>query len=202
MKVLLVITNISGFHEIPYSFGLHSIAAYIESKGYETNMIAIRNELELKDFASKIRKFNPSVVGFSSVSSQFAHIKRAARIVKESDKNIITLCGGVHTTLYPHSLIESDDLDYVFVGESEVAFGDFLDELKENGDCKKNKNLVFRDGKVIHTNPLHPLIHNLDVLPYPQKSDLFKEFIDTNGFAPFFFSRGCPYAAHTVVTNR
>ena len=116
MKVLLVITNISGLHDIPYSFGLYSIAAYIESKGYETNVIAIRNELELKDFASKIRKFKPSVVGFSSVSSQFAHIKRAARIVKESDKNIITLCGGVHITLYPHSLLESDDLDYVALG--------------------------------------------------------------------------------------
>jgi len=46
MNILLVITNINGLHEVPYSFGLSSIASYIKSKGYNTKILSIREENE------------------------------------------------------------------------------------------------------------------------------------------------------------
>lgn len=193
MKVLLVITNFNGFHEIPYSFGLYSLAAYIESKGYKNKIVSINNQNDLHKFVEVLKDMNPEVVGFSSVSSQYSHIKRIAGVVKSFNSNIITICGGVHITLHPESLLETQDIDYGFVGESEVAFNDFLNAMKHNRDYLKVNNLAFRKDDDIHINSLYPLIQELDTLPFPLKDDLFEETVLKNGYASFFFSRGCPY---------
>ena len=88
MNVLLVITNINGFHEVPYSFGLTSIASYVLSKGHNVKITAIREHKDFPTFMETVKSFNPRVVGFTSVSSQYQFVKKAARLVKELDKNI------------------------------------------------------------------------------------------------------------------
>ena len=194
MNVLLVITNIDGFHEIPYSFGLSNIASYIKHKGYNTKIISIREENEYDEFCEEVKRFNPSVVGFSSVSSQFHHVKKIATLIKSIDKNIMIVCGGIHPTIFPDALLESEAIDGFFVGESEVGFGNLLNKIGKNQGFIDTNNYAYKmDGKVI-VNDLDPLIQDLDILPYPLKDSLFEEFINTNGYAPFFFSRGCPYS--------
>ena len=194
MNVLLVITNIHGFHEIPYSFGLSSIASYIQSKGHGTKIIAIRNEDEFDNLISVVRGFKPEVVGFSAVSSQFNYVKKLAGLVKNVNREISVVCGGVHPTLYPEALPEGDIIDGFFVGESEWAFGEYLDKIKNEKDYHYTNNYVYRNNGKLIRNPLNPLIQNLDELPIPVKGPLFEEYINKNGYAPFFFSRGCPYS--------
>ena len=46
MRVLLAITNTNGFHEVPYSFGLSSIAASAQCEGHEVEVIGIDGEDE------------------------------------------------------------------------------------------------------------------------------------------------------------
>jgi len=194
MNVLLVITNINGFHEVPYSFGLGSIASYITSKGHNTKILAIRNREDYDKLIDEARLNKPSVVGFSAVSSQYDFVKDLAKLVKDIDKDIMVVCGGVHPTLYPNAILESDSIDGFFVGESEIAFVDLLDRLEKKMDYSAVNNLAYRDADKVIVNRLNPLIHDLDKLPFPLKDSLFEEFIKTNGFAPFFFSRGCPYS--------
>ena len=194
MNVLLVITNINGFHEIPYSFGLSSIASYIKSRGYNTKILSIRKESEYDEFCKKVKSFNPSVVGFSSVSSQFYHVKKIATLIKNINENIFIVCGGIHPTIFPDALLESEAIDGFFVGESEAGFGNLLDKIKKNKNFRDTNNYAYKkDGKVV-VNQLDPLVQPLDPLPYPIKDSLFEEFININGVAPFFFSRGCPYS--------
>lgn len=193
MNVLLVITNVNGFHETPYSFGLSSIAAMALSKGHNVKVVAIREEKDFATFVEDLKTFKPKVVGFTSVSSQFQFVKAAAKMVKEVDKNMIVVVGGVHPTLYPTALAESDDLDAFFIGESEFAFADFLEKVEKGEDYSIVNNLAHRkDGKVI-TNPLNPLIQSLDAVPHPLRDGFFIEYVQKNGYAPFFFSRGCPF---------
>lgn len=194
MNVLLVITNINGFHEVPYSFGLGSIASYIKSKGHNIKIISVCKKTEYEKLLGEVRLFNPRVVGFSSVSSQYDVVKELAKLIKDIDKDIIVVCGGAHPTLYPSAISESDSIDCFFIGESEIAIGDFLGEVENNTDYRSVNNLAYKkDGKVI-VNHLNPLIQNLDILPYPIKDSLYEEFIKINRCAPFFFSRGCPYS--------
>ena len=194
MNILLVITNINGFHEIPYSFGLSSIASYIKNKKYNTKILSIREENEYDEFCEEVKSFNPRVIGFSSVSSQFHHVKKIAELIKNINENIFIVCGGIHPTIFSDALLESEAIDGFFVGESETGFGNLLDKIKGNEDFRDINNFAYKeDGKII-VNQLDPLIQHLDVLPYPMKDSLFEEFINTNGFAPFLFSRGCPFS--------
>lgn len=194
VKVLFIITNINGFHEIPYSFGLCSIASYIENRGHSAKILSICNENEYNKLTEEIYIFNPQVIGFTTVSSQFTHVKDISKLIKNINKHIFIVCGGIHPTLYPDALLESAAIDGFFVGESEIAFGDFLDKLRGDKDYRNTSNFVYKkDGEIIR-NALMPLIQNLDILPYPAKDSLFEKFIVANGCAPFFFSRGCPYS--------
>jgi len=172
---------------------LSSIASYINNKGYNSKIIAIRKEKEYDKFTAEIKSFNPKVVGFTSVSSQFGCVKHLAKLVKRFNKNIFTVCGGIHATLFPEALLETDDMDGFFVGESEIAFGDCLDHIRDNKDFRQMNNFAMKtNGKVV-VNDLNPLINNLEILPHPKLDSLFEEYIESNGWAPFFFSRGCPY---------
>lgn len=194
MRVLLVITNIDGFHEVPYSFGLNSIAAFIQSKGHDTEILPIYTKDDYGIFENKIVSFRPRVVGFTSVSSQYKHVKELAELSKRIDKTIPVVCGGVHPTIYPDALLETDAIDGFFVGEAEVAFTEYLEKQREHKTYDDTRNYVYKkDGRIIE-NPLNPLISDIENLPFPYKNKLFERFIHTNGHAPFFFERGCPYA--------
>lgn len=193
MKVLFVITNINGFHEIPYSFGLSSLASYIESKGHVSQIVDIRTPDEYGKLFAAIDEFKPDVVGFTSVSSQFSTVCDLAQQVRDRHEGLRIVCGGVHTTIFPKSVAESSALDCVFVGESEFAFADYLSALETGSDWREVNNLAYMlDGEVV-INPLNPLIQDLDVLPHPFKGALFEETVRVQGVAIFFFSRGCPY---------
>ena len=194
MNVLLAITNIHGFHEIPYSFGLSSIASYIRSKGYRTKIIAIRDENEFEQFDREVKTFKPMVIGFSSVSSQFNYVQKLSENAKTIDRNINIVCGGVHPTLYPEALLTTHAFDGFFIGESERAFGEYLDKIRNVEDHRNTRNFAYIEDGIVIKNPLNPLIQNLEELPVPDKGPLFEEYINKNGYAPFFFSRGCPYS--------
>lgn len=193
MKVLLVITNIEGDHEVPYHFGLSSIFSYIKAKGHNPEIISVRSRDEYDIFEDKVKTFKPNIVGFTSVSSQFNVVKDLSIIVKKIDKDVFNVCGGVHPTLYPEDLLLSDSIDVFFVGESEIAFGDFIDKIETGKDFRDTSNIVYKNNGVLIKNPLNTLVQELDVLPFPVKDSLFEEFIKTSGYAPFFFSRGCSY---------
>jgi radical SAM superfamily enzyme YgiQ (UPF0313 family) len=193
MKVFLAITNINGFHEIPYSFGLSSIASYIAGKGYEVSLEGVMKEAEVEGLLARIAEARPRVVGFTAVSSQFFYVHKIAQRIKQDHPTMITVCGGVHATLYPEDILRAAGFDYLFRGESEEAFAAFLDNLDDPIQLKQTPNLVYvENGKVIK-NGLNPLLEDLDVLPHPAKGELFRQYIETNGRAPFFFSRGCPF---------
>jgi radical SAM superfamily enzyme YgiQ (UPF0313 family) len=194
MNVLLIITNINGEHEVSYSFGLSSIAGYIEKKGHNCKIMSVTDKKGYHNLIDEIRQFQPEVIGFTSVSSQFVYVKELAELIKGYKKEIIVVCGGVHPTLYPDALLESNYVDGFFVGESEVAFGEFLEKLEQKAGYFDVPNYAYRKNNKVIIKELHALIRNLDELPYPKKGHLFKEAIDKTRLAPFLFSRGCPFA--------
>lgn len=194
MKVLLIYTNINGFHEDCYSLGLASIVSVARRSGHETSVLIVRTKGEYSEVLAEIAKFKPEVVGFSSVSSQFSFIKEIALLVKKRFPNIITVCGGVHPTINPDCILETDFLDAIFVGEAENSFVEFLKKIEDKESYKNIENLAYVNAGKLVVNRLKPLISNLDILPYPDKERYpFADTLKILGYAPFFFSRGCPY---------
>lgn len=202
MKVLFVYTNLNGFHDDCYAFGLASIVSVTRASGHEAKVSIVKDKSEYSKVIDDVVAFNPTIVGFTSVSSQYGAVKDIAALIKARFPSIITVCGGVHPTINPESLLETKDLDGMFVGESEYSFIDFLDKVKNNRPYNDTDNFAYiKDGGII-INKLKPLITNLDDLPPPDREVYpFEDTLKISGYAPFFFSRGCPFLC-SYCSNR
>lgn len=201
MRVLFIYTNVTGFHEDSYSFGLASIISITRQSGYDARFISINKKSDYVKALTAISEFKPKIIGFSSVSSQFGIIKELASCIKQKHPDLLMICGGIHPTIDPKCVLEASALDGVFVGESELSFREFLEKIKNGASYKDTDNFAFsEDGKLV-VNKLKPLISDLDIIPYPDKE--IYPYGDTAklGYAPFYFSRGCPYTC-TYCSNK
>ena len=126
MKVLFIYTNIGGFHEDTYSFGLASIVSVTVEHGYKAEVVLVNSESDYDSVYKIFKQFDPDVIGFSSVSSQFYFVKKIAENLKSINSDKIIAVGGIHPTIYPECVLESDYIDLVFIGESEESFIDFF----------------------------------------------------------------------------
>jgi anaerobic magnesium-protoporphyrin IX monomethyl ester cyclase len=195
-KVLFVITNIDGFYDDAYSFGLASLMSYIEDKGYEYDLAVINSKDEFDSLFVKIDAMKPDVIGYTSVSSQFMHVEDLSNKVREKFEDTIQICGGIHVTIFPESILQAKGLDGIFVGEGEYAFSEFLNRVSNNFSYKDVKNFVYVENNKLKKNDTHPLIKNLDELPFPvrDKFSYNTRFLNKKKkWASFWFTRGCPY---------
>jgi len=195
MRVLFVYTNINGFHYDNYHFGVASLVSSTIKAGHDAKVVVLTEMEHYAQVAEAMKSFQPDVVGFSSVSSQYIFAKELAGLVKSISPSTLTVCGGVHPTLSANSLLECPELDGFFRGECEIAFVDFLNKLERKESYKDQSNFSYVENGKIISNPLAPLINDLDVLPEPDKTlyPYYESAIKTTRIAPFFFTRGCPF---------
>jgi len=195
MNILFIYTNINGFHDDCYSFGLASIVSVTRAEGHDARVLIVRSREEYANVLNAFHASRPDVVGFTSVSSQFSFVTEIARLIKTRFPDSITVCGGIHATINPECIMRAGALDALFVGESEYAFLEFLKKLEKGEDYKDTDNLAFVDNGRCVVNRLKPLIKDLDTLPFPDKEVYpFQEGVRKYGYAHLLFSRGCPYS--------
>lgn len=195
MKVLFVYTSIGVAHEDSYAFGFATLVSMAKRAGYVASVKIIDTLEQAKDLMQFIELNQPRVVAFTSVSSQFHYVKMISAQIKYQNPSIITVCGGVHTTIFPESVMKAPGLDAIFIGESEDAFVEFLNKVQCKEPYRNINNLAYNDHGKLVINPLNPLIENLDRIPFPDKTTYpYEKEASMYGVAPFMFSRGCPYS--------
>jgi len=195
MNVIFVITNINGTYSDAYSFGLASLTSIAKNKGHAFDYALINDRDDYNHLIALIKETRPHIIAYTAVSSQFMYIKEISDKIREMFQNeIVQVCGGVHTTIFPESVLEAKGLDGIFIGESERAFSDFLDRVANDLSYKDVNNFAYNDNGHLVRNSLYPLITNLDDLPFPERTKYgYERFINRDGYAVFMFSRGCPY---------
>lgn len=107
------------------------------------------------------------VVGISFMTNYF---DRAVQITEALRRrlDIPLIWGGVHPTIRPEEAIEY--VDFVCVGEGELALEEFLKRLQEGRSLQDTPNFwIRRHGEIVKNDQL-PLIKNLDELPAPDYS--------------------------------
>ena len=185
-------------------YGICMLATALEDKYDVIISDAQFYNLTEDEFKVRVKEFRPDCVGISLLTSEYASIlDTAARIIKEVNRVILTIAGGVHVTTQYLRVIENRDIDYCVRGEGERVLRRFLDYLNGEGEFPA-KGLVYRDegGKVIALPP--DRIENLDSLPfpnyelvdYPAYANLKPRYgVDTLNVFPhsrILTSRGCP----------
>ena len=199
-----------------FSLGITSLSAYLKSKGYEVKVIFDPKQFEksysqnefLSNFFNRrdlilrqIEEYKPGIVGFSVFTSNYQWALGMARAIKRITK-IPVIFGGVHATLVPEIVITEDAVDMVCVGEGEEPLTELLQCLKLGKMDYSIKNIWFKkDGEIIK-NEIRPLIHDIDVLPFPDRDALYAQLPRSYSKYPIVLtSYGCPYRCTYCANN-
>jgi len=174
-----------------------------------------------EEYKRVLEEFKPDIVGISCIlSSRSGFVLKLLEITKRFNGNIITVTGGHHATALPEHLLRAN-ADYVFLGESDYSFREFVNSINNGGDISKVDGLVYIDqstGNII-TQPKINYIKNIDDLPYPawdivDLKKYWRGYLAMNApdlnkkFGAVMSSRGCPHfceycavPSHTGIRN-
>lgn len=203
-KVLFLRAN-SGWKDPSPPMAFSYLGAIAKKEGFEVRVVNLNaqyNETTIEDLIKIIKKEKP-IVGVSIFTNYAKDSYNLIKKIKEYCEVLIV--GGPHVTIYPEEGLENG-ADIAVVGEAENMFGDLLNEVYRDGDLRRIKGIVFKEGEeIIKTES--PEMVNLNELPFPdkevhRKEDYVKINIEINNFGGILSSRGCPgrctYCYHSL----
>jgi len=176
--------------------GLLYLASYAIDKKYNVQ-IQDRN-VDDSDWKRVIREKKPKVIGIGCLTGTVVDdAVYLSKEIKKIDPSIKIVWGGIHVTLAPDSVLKKDYVDYVVIGDGEVAFTKILDYvIRSEGSLGSIDNLGY---KVDHEHKYNtrsfvdldtlslPAWHLVDVSKYIKKKFYADRTLCINT------SRGCPY---------
>lgn len=172
-KVLL-----SSFQKNTDTIGLKYIHSYLSRNGVDSNILFIPKygKEDFRPIEEFLKDFKPRIIGISLMSQEFNDAKIFSQAVKSVFPEIIIVWGGIHPSINPKECLAC--ADYVFIGESEKAFLEFINAVSKNEPVNNILNLAYKlsSGEVMINHP-RPLNENLDEMPFPghlpEKSFIF-----------------------------
>ncbi|MFC1486296.1 B12-binding domain-containing radical SAM protein [Thermoproteota archaeon] len=177
--------------------GLGYLAAVLEKKGYDVNIIDCQAlHLTLSDVKNELRKRHPHMVGLTSTTLTYKSAINIIIVAKEVLPTCFTLIGGSHVTFWDaEALNECPQLDVVVRGEGETTLVELAEKV-ENGESYDHvAGITCRKGDKIIKNSDRPHIEDLESLPYPAfhlwPIEKFKKYGKI--IFPVMTSRGCTF---------
>ncbi|MCP4114795.1 MAG: radical SAM protein [Desulfobacteraceae bacterium] len=167
--------------------GLFHIGALLKENQIDARVINLAVETDPEVcLAALIRRFKPSILGFTLLNATRFSAMSLAKIAKGIDPGITVIFGGPGATfLSEHLFSVCPELDYIVTGEGEFTFLELAEHVAAGRSTLPHmiKGLMFRDGeKLVHTGEREP-IKDLDTLPKPGR------YFDLQHLS---LSRGCP----------
>lgn len=182
------------------SLGLCYLAAVTRNKGYKTEIIdAVALKMRNEELAEKIVEKSPRFVGISAVTISAYNAGDLAKRIKEKNKNITVILGGVHITALPEETMEKfPDFDVGVIGEGEETIIELLGALANKKSPESVKGLILRTAAGLKRTEKRPLIKNLDSLPLPAW-DLLHDLNTFYGSPAWSLQQG---ASGLLITSR
>ncbi len=204
MKVLLVASSqtIWGFDtgiRLP-NLGLASLAGNIDKNVAEVRIadLVVSGRNPRRYLKRLISKFQPDIVGLSSMVFQYDNIMEFARDIRLSYPHIKIVLGGYFPTVNHEEILNSQDMQYIdflIRGEGEIAFNTLIGALKHNRNLHDVPNISYISGGKCINNPLVGLadLNHID-LPDRDARILKRGFYFTGLKADVIeTSRGCVF---------
>lgn len=181
--------------------GLLYIASNLIKNGYEVSLIdQIAEGISDEELLSRVKKFSPDLVGFSTMTNQGKYAALIAEKIKKINEKIKILFGGIHATFNPVRILKKYPfVDFVIRGEGEFSIIELLKAIKNKMKLKDVSGLVYKIKNTIKFGKERKLIKNLDSLPFPArelvKNNKYGEIsgLKIDNFSTILSSRGCPY---------
>ena len=209
-KVLFLVPNFNWIDEdvnalwdlLPWN--LCQLAAMVKPFCKDVKIIdAYKKNFSIEQVKKAIIEYNPDVTGITVLMDQYAKAGHmAAKIIKDINKDIKTVIGGVYAMSNPKRVMEDKNFDYVVMGEGEYVFKQLIGNF--SGACElPSRGIALRKSNGEIENRGHAaFIKDLDTLPRP-----LYELIDYLSYANNFAERrsvdqpgAYPYAR--IITSR
>ena len=174
----------------------------------QINESSYRVGLTDKEMTSRIKSWSPDIVGINVPFSGWSKAAfELAALIKNIDKDIITVFDGLHPSARPLDCLSDQNIDFIVRGEPEQTVSELVNTLEKgvNQELKKIEGIGFTEnGKNVLTPPRR-LIKDLDSLPFPARHllpmdkyfDAVKEQplrgVINRPWTPMMTSRGCPH---------
>ncbi|HUT43136.1 MAG TPA: radical SAM protein [Desulfobacterales bacterium] len=176
------------------NFGISYIASLLKENGHEPDIVVLSpNRKSFKILGQYIKEFNPKIVGFSIIATQFAFLTDLAKHTKKLFPNIYLIAGGPHVSINPDQVI-SGPFDAICIGEGEYPTLELVQKLNQGEPITNIANLWIRSGNKVEKNTTRPFLEDLDALPYPNRNMWFR-WIDEHIGSRFsiLLGRGCHF---------
>lgn len=149
---------------IPYGIAL--LAAIARDKGHQVVVYdANAWRQPIAKVADACKADDWDVIAIGGLTTTYNFIRQACRIIKEAAPKALLVAGGGFLTSMPRDIMEwIPEIDVGVVGEAFVTFPEILQMVDEGErDFNKTLGVVTKDG----LTDARPVIHDLDVLPWP-----------------------------------
>ena len=148
-----------------------------------------------------IKENKPDVLVFSCITATYQWMLGIAAEAKAIDPAVKTIFGGVHVSAVPEIVIQNQQVDYLVVGEGELAFPAILNAVETGNHNSPIDNTWYRgeEGKIIK-GIQKGFNQDLDSLPAFDKA-LWENHIIIGDRYFTMASRGCPYRCTFCFNN-
>jgi anaerobic magnesium-protoporphyrin IX monomethyl ester cyclase len=185
--------------------GIQTLAPVLRQHGHVVRLFdTCHPQMKPEHLAEEVRSQCPGVIGLSFLSTTtYGAAKRMAACLKSVAPKTPVIVGGPFATVNPDRILrDCPQIDYVGVGEGEELLPDLLFHLDRPGSVA---GLVWRNGEEVVQNAPRPLLKDLDRFPYPDRSSLPIDYIESlpldvpavlslDKFCTVQTSRGCPFS--------
>ena len=206
------------------NLGIEYLSASLKSKAFQTKLFLdpiifdesgfIKNRILASAFSfqkyllKQIIDYKPDLLCFSVITDNFLWASEWVRTIKRH-LSIPIVFGGIHPTSVPEKVIVEPFVDYVCIGEGDVAIVELAQAICDSRPVNAVLNIWSKNQGRVHKNQIRPLINDLNIIPFPDKelyyaeSPIFKEgyLVATSRGCPFKCAYCCNNTYHALYKN-
>ncbi len=196
MKILFIYPSTES--QLGFNYGVAHMASVLKDAGHQVGFWQLCEDIEPlpdeEEFIRRVISQKPDIIAFSVVTNQWPYTQKLASWARKK-LSIPFVIGGIHALVNTREILDTGLFDYVFRGECEEAFLEFVEKLKRGESVENVRNLALVHEGKIKINPVRPM-PDLTKLPFKDYQGMdFQKIIDAkNGWVGLMASRGCPFS--------
>ncbi|MFH1545500.1 MAG: radical SAM protein [archaeon] len=180
------------YFPIVESLALGYLARYLRKNSFQAEIIDEEaSGLSREETIRKLER-NDDLIAFTAIAKPqiFSILEVIQELKNKGSKAHFTIGGQYATFLFKDLLSLEERFDSVICYEGEETIVELAEALENSKDIEKIRGLAFKQGSKIKQNPIRPLIHDLDGMPFPAR-DTLSNIIEKGGLPVISSSRGC-----------
>ena len=176
-------------------FGISYISSALEINSCKTQLLVLcsKEKGNSRNMVAKVmEEFDPSVIAFTSVSTQIPFINHIAQYIKNEWSDKFLIIGGVFSSLNP-SQVNFEIYDALCIGEGELPMVELVKQIRGKKEPHGIQNLwIKQKNGLIEKNMTRAFVQDLDTLPFPSRTT-WEPWVNSKSKHAILVARGCPH---------